>query len=331
METNTSIDLQSIPKVTALDKTVNAFAILSCVLSVWLNFVILFVYMKNRSLRTPFNAYIANISFAEILCGILATPGNIIRSFYGYWPFNDSYCSFTLYWIYITSPEVRWAHALIAINRVWAVTFPLHYRQKHTTGVAKVLILLSWVFQHVVHLPVFIRGRMQLDPNDKVCLLNIAFQYELGLTAEIVGFLGSEVVMLLATLFMIFKLKKVKAQKLKISAQQQHLPDSHLPNVLLNNPALIVAMHHNSHETTTRVHSHTVEDRILIYLIVVTLFCWTPSNVYWILVQGAGYCNNIFMSMQLAALYAASWLHPILFYVTLPSFRRAIYNIFHSS
>ena len=53
------------------------------------------------------------------------------------------------YALYCLLPSSRFAHVLITINRIWAVTFPFHYSRRHTFKVAVLLCVSSVIVIHV--------------------------------------------------------------------------------------------------------------------------------------------------------------------------------------
>ncbi|XP_055352054.1 allatostatin-A receptor-like [Paramacrobiotus metropolitanus] len=65
-------------------------------------------------------------------------------------------------------------------------------------------------------------------------------------------------------------------------------------------------------------------NRLLMYFFVAILLCWTPNNVYWLLVDTAGYWNGTFNIIQAVALYAHSWINPIISYIALEKIRVSI-------
>lgn len=69
-------------------------------------------------------------------------------------------------------------------------------------------------------------------------------------------------------------------------------------------------------------------NRVLAYLVIGVVICWTPNHVYWILVANFHYWNDTFLAVQVFAVYTYSWINPIICYLVLLPFRVAINNLF---
>ncbi|XP_055349538.1 G-protein coupled receptor 183-like [Paramacrobiotus metropolitanus] len=63
------------------------------------------------------------------------------------------FCSIVLHFMYISNALMMQCHVLITSNRVWAIIFPLSYRQHHSTRTAVFLCVLTWLSTCVVLLP----------------------------------------------------------------------------------------------------------------------------------------------------------------------------------
>lgn len=182
----------------------------SCVASVILNGLIVIVYFKDSSLRNSFNAYVANLSCAEVLLSVTGMPANFLRGLYGHWPLDFSSCTFFLYCNNIFGSGIRYGHVLITFNRLWAVTFPVHYRKYNRMPVTHGIIVATWVYLNVLHLPVVIPGRIWPKPNDTQCMVNTEFQKNAALTQEVLGFTLTEILMIVGSAFILYKLQTRK-------------------------------------------------------------------------------------------------------------------------
>lgn len=293
------------------------FGIFSTITGTILNCALLTVYFKATYLQTAFNTYVVNLSIAEILSGMFALVRHITTKFSVTWPLGEGFCGFVLYWIIIVRPEVRWGHVLIAFNRLWAVTFPIHYKQTHNSRRAKLIVLASWIFQHLVQLPIFILARISSDPKAKYCTLNTGIQPQLALFSQIIGYYASETVMLLTTCVVILKLAKRKRVGIKAAR-----------------PIKVVNINRDMNGTgenalTPAIKKRNTENRILIYVLLGTVLCWTPNNVYYLLRNlGVQLKGTSFSVVQFVMLHSYSSLYPILYYIASYDFRRATNDVF---
>lgn len=85
------------------------------------NSVLLFLFVKDQTLRTPFNVYLMNLLLANMLAMLLVYPLNIIDTLYSAWFLGDRVCTFYLYGTFAIQAGVFNAHQLIAVNRLWTV------------------------------------------------------------------------------------------------------------------------------------------------------------------------------------------------------------------
>ncbi|XP_055336667.1 5-hydroxytryptamine receptor 1B-like [Paramacrobiotus metropolitanus] len=310
---------------TSLERTLTWFTGFSCAAAIVLNGLILTVYILQASLRSPFNAYIANLAAAEILYSLLGTPWNIVRNLYGYWPLSFELCSFYLYASYVLNSAIRYGHLLVTFNRVWAVTFPIHYREKHSYPIARTLIYGTWCLLHALHLPLLIRGRLRPDETDAYCVLNVSFQWRYSIVVEIIGFSGTEVVMLLACFFILFKVMTNRSKR-EVPVKSGRLRHSATETDSLHS-TLTVQQLNLEKNSCMRICTNT-HNRFLVYLMVAVIVCWTPNHVYWLMVGFGGYWNTTFCAIQNFAIITNSWLNPILCYLALTKFQVAINSLF---
>ena len=115
------------------------------------NGTLLYLFIKNHSLQTPFNIYVMNLLFSNLVCIIMEYPFDVTTSLYGgAWYWGDHACTYYLYALYVQQGVICHAHVLIALNRVWAVTRPLSYRRVHSVPVAIGLCLVMWAYVQIV-------------------------------------------------------------------------------------------------------------------------------------------------------------------------------------
>ena len=93
---------------------------------------------------SPFTSYAICIVLGDLMFtfyNVLLT----IQLFVGYWPFSERSCSVMLFLVYGGGLVVLYGELLIAINRIWAVYAPLHYRTHHTKRLAWLLNGVLWL------------------------------------------------------------------------------------------------------------------------------------------------------------------------------------------
>ncbi|GAV06927.1 hypothetical protein RvY_16835 [Ramazzottius varieornatus] len=84
------------------------------------NASILFLFMPDPSLLTPFTIYVANLFFANIISAIFCFPFELFQKLYSTWWVGKSFCIMAQYtdYRYVFSGGMRNAHVLIVLNRL---------------------------------------------------------------------------------------------------------------------------------------------------------------------------------------------------------------------
>ena len=159
--TNTTNTTQNSPQPVGWT-SLNLFGLLVNIIGAILNFSLLVVFIKHRSLRTSFGVYLINLLLFEAVLIWVHSPIHLISNYIGDWPFDYNLCWF----VNFVGDEslIIFAHFLITLNRVWAVTFPFSYRTRHTTKFAIILCGSVATVWHLVYIPVTI-GTVVLEPD----------------------------------------------------------------------------------------------------------------------------------------------------------------------
>lgn len=123
------------------------------ILLILLNGFLLAMYIFKRNLRTSFSVYIMALLSSNIFYGLTRSSLDVIDGIYGVWWTGERSCDLYLYsnWVIYAFPTH--CHILITVNRLWAITYPISYRGRHTQKVAVALCALMAVYIHVVTLP----------------------------------------------------------------------------------------------------------------------------------------------------------------------------------
>ncbi|XP_055356062.1 somatostatin receptor type 2-like [Paramacrobiotus metropolitanus] len=129
-----------------------------------LNGCLLFFFLKSRSLRTPFTVYLINLLLSNILV-TLADPFFMMESWQVRWFFTSILFNMKIYFDHVGSALDLHAHLLITLNRMWALTFPLNYRNYHSTQIAVVICLTMGTYCHVLLSPLLLQDLLYYRPN----------------------------------------------------------------------------------------------------------------------------------------------------------------------
>lgn len=114
---------------------------------------LLLFFAQRKRLRSSFNIYVANLLSSNFIYSIINGPLDVIQNIYGIWWLGHGWCDVYLYMQVAFSNVQTYAHPLIAINRMWAIMFPVLYREKHSFRVALLCCLGCFIVAHTVTLP----------------------------------------------------------------------------------------------------------------------------------------------------------------------------------
>ncbi|GAV06885.1 hypothetical protein RvY_16796-2 [Ramazzottius varieornatus] len=114
---------------------------------------VLYLFLRDLTLITPFTVSLLNLLVANLLLCLLFYPFFLIEQLYLTWPIGNSSCTLYQYGAWVIAGALCNTHALIALNRLWAVYFPDSYRRKHKKKLAFCECLGMWIYLHVGCLP----------------------------------------------------------------------------------------------------------------------------------------------------------------------------------
>ncbi|OWA50580.1 hypothetical protein BV898_15091 [Hypsibius exemplaris] len=127
--------------------------LLACLTGIVGNVVLLAVFiLHRRTLWTPFNVYVVNSSSPTVAATAMQYPLDVISALHNAWPLGERVCDFYIVVGWYFQPVIFNSHQLIALNRVWAVSHPISYRQIHSKRTAICLCVLCLglrVYRHV--------------------------------------------------------------------------------------------------------------------------------------------------------------------------------------
>ncbi|GAV01887.1 hypothetical protein RvY_12526 [Ramazzottius varieornatus] len=130
-----------------------SIALLATVAGGILNTALLTVHAYQRTLLNPFAVYIINLLLVDVVLAVVHGPLNVLEKYFLNWTFGQEACHFYNYLGFTFPSLVIFAHFLIAVNRVWAVTFPFSYRTQHTTKLAVTFCTTTWVVVNLCTIP----------------------------------------------------------------------------------------------------------------------------------------------------------------------------------
>ncbi|KAH7669909.1 Protein NPR-21 [Aphelenchoides avenae] len=132
---------------------------LCCVIG---NSLILYVIIKNRSMRTVTNFFLANLATADLLVGIFCVFQNAVHFVifeHGSWPFGKLLCHSYVYILHMIPNSSAGILVLLSIERFIAVLRPMLVHHLMTKSVLILSSILVWAFSALMNLPYLVAVR----------------------------------------------------------------------------------------------------------------------------------------------------------------------------
>lgn len=159
---------------------VSIASIIMLITAFGLNLMALLRFLTDMTLISPFNLLIVNLVLANVVYFIILGPLDFINGLYTGWWLGEAWCTIYMYGLWVLSLVQMSSHPLIAIDRLWAVSFPINYRKVHNKRFILLLCSGAWLLAHLVALPVVITDaryyRLPVATNGCSINLGIPFQ-----------------------------------------------------------------------------------------------------------------------------------------------------------
>ncbi|XP_055346096.1 tyramine receptor 1-like [Paramacrobiotus metropolitanus] len=128
-------------------------SLILCITGLGFNGILVLTFLVNRHLWSPFNIYLFNLLFANLLYFITESGFNIVDNLYGnVWWLDSACCTVYMYGWWVVSLVQLTTHPLIATNRIWALWAPINYRHYHGYQAAIGQCVVTWMCAHAIGL-----------------------------------------------------------------------------------------------------------------------------------------------------------------------------------
>ena len=135
------------------------------VLTIVGNALIIVVIVKNRSMNTVTNFFIANLSVADVIVGFFSIPFQFQAALLQRWDLPSILCPVAPFVKELSVNVSVIALVVISIDRYFAVLHPL--KRRFSRSSAKVVMALVWTFSVTSAVPSLVVFRVKLIPNDE--------------------------------------------------------------------------------------------------------------------------------------------------------------------
>lgn len=191
------------------------------------NGILLLLFIEHRALRTPFNIYLINLLIANLAYLCVQNSMDIPFNLYSTWFMGNYACTVYIYGSFVLEAGIMHAHQLIAINRIWAIVYPVSYRSHHSVRTALLLCVGMWVSLHLVIAPGLVADAMyyRLPVESNGCDINAAAQPIWNSAVLLLIYIPPQVVMLVGFLVIrcqtVLRYRKARRQT-NIKASNSH-------------------------------------------------------------------------------------------------------------
>ncbi|RXM33844.1 G-protein coupled receptor 161 [Acipenser ruthenus] len=178
------------------------------------NLVIVVTLYKKPYLLTPSNKFVFSLTLSNLLLSVLVLPFVIASSIRREWIFGVVWCNFTALLYLLVSSASMLTLGAIAIDRYYAVLYPMVYPMKITGNRAVVAILYVWLHSLIGCLPpLFGWSTFEFDQFKWTC--TAAWHREVGYTAFWITWCGLLPFMAMLVCYgFIFRVARIKARKI---------------------------------------------------------------------------------------------------------------------
>ncbi|OQV24167.1 hypothetical protein BV898_02117 [Hypsibius exemplaris] len=127
------------------------FLLVICITGSVTNIGALTLFVKRLQTGLPFDVYVINLIGSNVASLLMQYPLAVKAGLHpSAWTLGRPLCHFYLYCQSIFDAGISNTHAIIAINRAWAILHPLSFRAAHTKRFTTTVSALMWVYIHVV-------------------------------------------------------------------------------------------------------------------------------------------------------------------------------------
>ncbi|XP_055334969.1 gastrin/cholecystokinin type B receptor-like [Paramacrobiotus metropolitanus] len=302
------------PTMLSIWSVIQSVTLAICILVYILNGFMFALYLRHRHLRTPFSVYLLTVTGGNLLNAVFNNPLLFVLRDATITGNGTTFCMVYLYLKQTVGTALPAFHMLIALNRIWAMCYPLSYRQRHTRGFAGGVCVVTWMVIHAVIVPgLTMEGLYFRTPgNNFLCTFSTgdARMEAWSVTVTVVLSIVPEVTILC---FYPFAVGKRVQRSRKVREMTIVAPSVHGTGKLATDD-----------DAAGTVRAAKRSFTVLTLLTVSATVCWTPTNVYFVAMK---YFNSfLFMQIAVTLKLLHTAIDPLLFMVSLQDLRRAARN-----
>ncbi|GAV08658.1 hypothetical protein RvY_18320 [Ramazzottius varieornatus] len=305
------------------------------------------VFARNAALITPFTVYLFNLFASNFIVSIFFYSIELINELYSAWWLGYAMCTMFQYTSWVLTGSMCIAHGTIALNRLWAVSFPVSYRRYHKKRFAVAVIATLWISLHIIVIPGLVLDAVWYRPPMETngCNINTDAPQAWLWFAQLV-IMDTPVVIVVAVYPIICyktiqrnraRVRPAGATGTKMASRRQRAPSTVSPSVRSDLEASVSVRAGGEKQIEHRmlccrlpgVRRGNGHGFLALTLMTSTvLLCYSPASVYFTLyicfnIDVPGMFSKVMILYELAAV-----LDPIWFMLSLSSLRAAFRRTF---
>lgn len=297
----------------------------------------LLCFIKDARLRKqPFSVYLIFLLCINTAYAVLQDALELVVRLYSPQWLGGSLCIVYKYLTVCLTCCQMFAHDLITMSRLYAVTFPLTYRRVHSRKMAITLCLLMCVYVHAVQLPGFIPAMAHLKLPLK--LFPCSVQYSPSKVQNILTFVVSFGIVILSYPYIAYKRSMRRISQRKIQPVSLRSKKS-APTIVITAAAGAAETTDQSGDLTTKMEAaekklpkrpqqRSNAFTVLTLLTASTLLFWSPAVVTQTIYSFMPVINPRYNEIAFSMFAFQPILDPLLFTVALKDLQAAFCAIF---
>ncbi|KAK3860850.1 hypothetical protein Pcinc_033122 [Petrolisthes cinctipes] len=313
------------------------------------NLMVILAVKMEKKLQTPFNYFIVNLAFTDMNVGLSVMSFFMVYNLYDYFPFSSFFCDYWIWSDYTMTFESVMTLAAISVDRLWSVTWSLHYRNHNSGQKSAMIIVATWCIVALVWLPPFIYDRVVNSYSDGDCFWDPVLNKKLVLYAGLLGYYTPLFVMLGAYARILWVVRK-RASSIRDAGRRtsnQGDPPSDTGGgeggggrekrtSTTNTTAAVLVAKDDKQEAKLKREMKAVYT--LLNIVVIFLICWVPFYILFVsvcLFQLSAWFPTLFPSWYVTfsywMAYINSALNPVLYPISSLEFRHAYKKVLKSA
>ena len=236
----------------------NILQLIMAIMGIIGNGLVIFVYIKNRKMRSTTNGLLVNLAIADLLTSIFLIPVPTLSTVPLDWR-GDLYCkliySSVLMWVLIVVSV--FTLTMVSVERYLAISYPIKYRLVFSKSRPKIVMVTIWILGVCINIFSFF---ITFNKNGQCMVMwpSPEFQASFGTALFLIEYFIPMIIMIVTHVGTIFGLRK----------QAQELMER---NEAPNSPAFALL------EARRKVLE------MLLIVVITFVICWSPDQfAFWV-------------------------------------------------